>query len=533
MNEENWQATANVRNFQVFPGQDQPYSCVAHDGHNLWVGGYAAQNFRIYDDGVTEAYWLIVEPEEGALEPGASMDVIFTLDATGLIEGDYEADVHFMSNDPVDDDVAVNVTLFVHGAPDITVAWPANIGFPDVVNWNRAYPDLFTGFAYDIVVNVTNDGTADLTVDGFDCDNGMFTASPDQFVIGPDETQRVTLTLGAEDDGDHAGTFTIWSDDPDESEYQFAVFGATGAPPIFGIDPGAIEDELFTGGSADHEITVTNDGGAPLRFAIETEIIAEPGRDDNGRDIRSLAGPVARRDNPGQLLGQFVPNGWAANQYKSPAGWDWDNERMWITSYTNAAARAYTHDNNYQNFQQVIQINPGNCMDGAWINGLYWTSTLGNAQIQRFNAQGQGIGAINAPAGVYGLAADIEENRLFIQTSEANQPIHVYPLNQDNTLGQRIGTISNHIQYHNNIVAYGIDWVPKHPDGKLWMTSYNNMQVNQIAVNEANWQCTGRVQGFQVFPGADQPYSCVAHDGHNLWVGGYAAQNFRIYDDGV
>jgi len=63
--------------------------------------------------------------------PTAVTIVTVTLNAAGLLGGDYEADIHFVSNDPQTPDLALNVLMHVTGAPVITVDWAESDGFPE------------------------------------------------------------------------------------------------------------------------------------------------------------------------------------------------------------------------------------------------------------------------------------------------------------------------------------------------------------------------------------------------------------------
>ena len=152
----NWTCTGSPTNFAT-PGMSQPYDGVAHDGHNIWTGGYGASTIRVYDDGITEAYWLSLDPTEGQLESHADANINIHLDAAGLVTGRYIGDIHFLSNDPADPDQVFRVTANVQGSPDIQVKWATEDGFRDnVLDWNRRYdPNLFTGGPYDMQLTVT------------------------------------------------------------------------------------------------------------------------------------------------------------------------------------------------------------------------------------------------------------------------------------------------------------------------------------------------------------------------------------------
>jgi len=298
----------------------------------------------------------------------------------------------------------------------------------------------------------------------------------------------------------------------------FAVASAFAQPRIqidpvsFEVDPDEeVEEVVFT---------IANQGDADLRWTSEDEIITEPGQ----------LGP--RRDDAGDLIAEFQGLN-AQNEYCSPVAWDWDNEWMWVTRYNRGTAVAYSFERHYENLEEVIRINLGNCMDGAWADGLFFCGALGNQAVNRYNSAGQNIGACNFRFPVYGLATDVD-NELIFALSGIDFRIHVYPLDGEGGVGEEIGVIRNHDQYHNNENAYGLEWVSKHPNGQLWMTAATQGRIYQIAVDTDNWTCTEDVQSFVVFQGgANQAYSTVAHDGHNLWAGGYTEETIRVYDDGI
>ena len=518
-------------------GIGQMYCTVAHDGEYIWASGYTAGDIRIYDDGVLERGWISYEPIEGEVTGGNNFEITLTLDARHRPLGFYEADVIFRSNDPHNHVVIINVRLYISQPPNLVVEWDENIGFPGEVNWNQAYADLYNNVGYDIELTCYNydDETINVNSIEFQGDGAAYySVDHDEFTIDPDEQVSVTVTLEADESGEHASTLVINSDAEDREEYPVQLVGETGGPPVIILEPEELNDSFRTGETANHNLNIANIGESRLLLSIQPVLYSEPERDDNSRSLRSthnIIGP--HRDDPGDLLASIGGIN-QANIYIQPTSYDAENERMWVTCYNGGwgpATRAYTFDNDYENVEQVAQINPGYCMDGTWLNGLYYTAVLGQTVLQRFDADGRNVGNINMGHNGYGFGADNENSLIFIQTTEGNQPIHVYPVDDDGNLGQQVGLISNHLRYHNNTVCYGLEWVEEHEDGPLWMTATGSQQAYQIAVNLNNWQCTETVQSFAV--GVSVAYDHVAHDGENLWIGGYSAASIRIYDDGV
>ena len=254
-------------------------------------------------------------------------------------------------------------------------------------------------------------------------------------------------------------------------------------------------------------------------------------RDAGARTLRSI-GPVADpgRDDPGDIIAQFVgPN--QQNIYCSPVGWDPDDEVMFFTKYNNSQISVWRHDN-YEDFEQVRTFGTPNPMDGGWYDGLLYICTLNNNQVlRRFDVEGNQVGEIGMGFPVYGVAFDSEEGLMFARNQNAGGAIQVYEMD-GNDRGEQIGTINNWQQFNgNNVNVYTVEWVPKHPDGQLWMVNNGTHNIYEIAVDTDEWQATGAVQNFPA--NITQPWDAITHDGENMWVGGWGANNIRIYDDGV
>ncbi|MFN3822305.1 MAG: hypothetical protein ACK4OO_08240, partial [bacterium] len=362
-----------------------------------------------YDDGIQEAYWFSYEPRQGTVPAGEEQEVDLVLNPYRVAPGDYEALLFIDSNDPENQRVEVSINLTVVGAPDIAAFWNRDWGYPDVVDWNRRYADLFTENDYPMTITLANYGTEDLIVDGITFDNDYFTVDADQFELSPNATRNITVTLNAAEQGDYDATMTILTNDPDEEEFTIALHAQPLNPPIISIDPSSLEDELITGQTSQHELRVSNEGVAPLRFTIRHRIVAQPDADEMGRTLRSVDGSGPVRDAMGDIIAQFnQPQGGGANIYCSPVAWDWENEMMWITGYNNSFVAAWTHDN-YQNFREVRRFQVASPMDGAWWNGiLYIHSLAAGQQFQRYDAQGNNLGAINMGFNCYGVAVDHE-----------------------------------------------------------------------------------------------------------------------------
>ncbi len=284
------------------------------------------------------------------------------------------------------------------------------------------------------------------------------------------------------------------------------------AQPIIRVEPNIFQDTLLADEVVDHELTIANDGDETLEFEIRREYDFE------------------RERWPG-WLGVFEGIN-AANEYCSPIGWDRDNEWMWISNYSTGTVAAFSYDGYYEDFEERVRLqDPGQCMDGTFANGMVYIGTLGDTIVGLWDAEGERVGNIEFPYPVYGLAADQEAGLLFAMTND-QYAIYVYEFDDDGGIGDDVGVIEDHLPYHANVAQYGFEWVGEQADGQLWITNHTSNSVYQILVDTDEWECVETVQRFSIGE-IGQMYNAIAHDGENIWVGGYEADNIRIYNDGI
>ncbi|MCF7810207.1 tandem-95 repeat protein, partial [bacterium] len=512
------------------------YGAVGHDGENMWAAGYSPSNIRIYDDGVVESNWLQIDPTDAEIAADGSRNFTVTLDATGLIGGEYRGAVWIETNDPDNVTIEFPVTMNVDDAPDIEVVWSDDYGYPDSIDWNKAFEGIYKDLQYEIVFTVISSGVTQLEVNSIQIDDGAFSPNINRLDLEPNERRNVELLFEPTDAGEYNATLEISSNSEAHPQVRIPMTAVVENAPEIVIDPDEIEDFIMLGNIIERTVTVENQGDALLRFEVDVDLTGEPERDENKRSLRNAKNNgVPRRDNAGDLLGAF--NGInAANNYCSIVGWDRENEVMWVSCYNNGTAAAYTHDSNYENFEEVARVNPGNSMDGGVYHGLAWMGAWAPSSMGRYDFEGNNVGNIQMPTTCYGLAFDNENDLMFMMTSEANQPIRVYEMDDDDHIGQQVGNINNHYAYHNNIYNYGLEWVPEHGDAPLWMMAYNNGMLYQIGVDQEEWQCFDYEDAvsFNAYNGnAGTGYGGVGHDGQNMWAAGYSPSNIRIYDDGV
>ncbi|MBT7616237.1 MAG: DUF1573 domain-containing protein, partial [Calditrichaeota bacterium] len=306
------------------------------DGEHGWYFGNQIANGRAIAFGPAGAWvsWIAVDQEAGEIGPDEELDIFAIFDATGLIGGDYAAEITINSNDPDNDAVVVDVALTVTGAPSILVEWGEDFGFPDVMDWNMLHPEVFSGGPYDFDFVVTNEGTDLLIISDLFIEQAAFSIPFDADVeIEPGEATVLTVTFDSEEAGEYDGELVIVWNDPNEEDVVIALHAQSFASPEIIVDPQAIEDELLVGAELEASVLIANSGEADLNWTTNWEVLGVPGQDINQRGVRSTddsAGP--RRDDFGDVLGQYVWNNAPVNRYKNCA-YDIENEIMWLATY--------------------------------------------------------------------------------------------------------------------------------------------------------------------------------------------------------
>ncbi|MBM3327726.1 MAG: choice-of-anchor D domain-containing protein, partial [Calditrichaeota bacterium] len=314
--------------------------------NNRFVEGY------VWAFGGRDAWltWMTWDPREGVLRQGADIDMTVTLNATGLVEGRYEAELYIFSNDPVapedEADVVIAITVDVTGAAVQVITWTP--GFPNVIDFNAAYRDLFSGGPYPVEVTIENAGTAALVVEDITSDDDNFYADPANFEVPVGESRVFNAIIDAAEDGEHSGTLTIVSNAAEDEEHPIRVQGTTSAPPEIIVDPLEIEVDMVTGEVIERTVNIANAGAATLFWNTELEIIGEPGDDANARALRSVND---HRQVWNALPGLQLPN--SADQVWN-AGWAAVPERAVRVIHNQGPQR----DQPESNFLLIQETNP-------------------------------------------------------------------------------------------------------------------------------------------------------------------------------
>jgi len=433
--------------------------------------------------------WIAVEPEEGDIGGGEDFEVSVIFNTMGIEEGNYAATITIETSE--DQAIEVPVEMAVLGGAAI---------FSE--DQGHDFGIVYVGTVAEYAVPVENIGQDLLIIDEIVSDNAdvFYAEEGDGWEIEAGESRDIHIFCAPADEGEVEGVLTVISNAVNLPEAPFPVRADGFLAPIIDLSTNAIEEDMVTGEVVENVVTVTNEGGAPLEFTVEAEIIDEPGRDRGVRDARSVRNAGPMRDDPGELIAQFNQLN-VVNNYTNAVGYDRDNDLVIFNSYTSSFTALWTHDN-YENFREVRRWAMPNPMDGAFFDGVILANQHGQAFIHRWDVNGNALQPLPVGFTFYGVAVDPEEGRIFFRENVApNYDIRVYEYDGGAQLGQLLGRINNYLPMNNNFNPHAIERVPKHPDGQLWLPQTPNL--NQIAVNTDNWQAIGRVASYNM--GVTQP----------------------------
>ena len=201
--------------------------------------------------------WIFVTPSSGTVAAGETDTVDVTFDATGMLGGDYDADLIFASNDPLNPEVEVPAHLHVTGAPDIAVS-------DTLIDFGL----VWVGYGDGDTLTVQNTGTDSLFVSGVAVSSERFGVDTAGFALAASEWRLLPVTCNATGTGITEGILTISSDDPDEDTLLVSLRFEAVPPPEIRISPASLTASLHTGESLERVLTIDNAGGDDLAFAV-------------------------------------------------------------------------------------------------------------------------------------------------------------------------------------------------------------------------------------------------------------------------
>ncbi len=486
---------------------------LTHDGENLWTGGSGANSIGyIIDDGIVEPFWITFDVTEGHIDPNEETDITVTLNSEDLINGEYEAEVFITTED--DDEVIVAVILNVIGIPNLDVIWSEEFGYPEVIDWNLAFDNIFSGLNYDIPIELTNNSSDVVIIEEVISNLEFFSVNfnDDDEILEIGESTDLIITFNAPEDRpeEFESSITIISNDQDEREITIPVRAEAQPEPVLQVNPLEI-DELFPVGAVeDIPITISNAGEGVLRFSFTHEHLDWPEREE-------IRGPD--RDDPGDILHRYrIP----IDNCAGCTGLAWDHINNWIWGIDSFSDLLFAF--NPENEEINVSVEVPNLLFSLFFNdGLFWANTRvrNEAVIIQYDMEGNEIARLNSPIDLADATIATDGEHLLINRFNL-RVIDVLTLDGFD----RIGSIDLRpvIGVEGNLLG-SIEWIEDHPDGQLWL--FGQGFVKQCFINE-DWNCE-QVLEFEV---EERCYGST-HDGENLLRSRHRTNIIEVIDDGI
>ncbi|SNR16278.1 Ig-like domain-containing protein [Tenacibaculum jejuense] len=207
---------------------------------------------------------ITLNPSEGSIAPGASVDVSVTFDATDLSNGNYASDILISSNDPVNPTTTVTTSLDVSG----------QTSFIELSDEFILFNNVFIGNDSERIITLSNSGLSQINVSSISSDNVAFSVTPSSTTIAAGESIDITVKFTPNITGNINGIITVDSDASNASSLQIIVNGVGVEPPIAVLDPANVSETVDSGNTVDTQIALKNEGKAPLFFSFPDLAVA-------------------------------------------------------------------------------------------------------------------------------------------------------------------------------------------------------------------------------------------------------------------
>jgi subtilisin family serine protease len=281
---------------------------------SIWREDNAAFAQAVFDWLVFGVGWLEPGQWAGAVTPGASSDLWFTADASGLDYGAHEGSVVVMSNDPDESSIVVPVELLVTGGSELELS-DISVRFPDTYHTATSVETLVIG----------NSGTEPLLVHSISVDHECFEADTTSFEVAVGREDTLMLSFFAETPGSFEAELIIESND--QSDPVVAVPLSARAVPtgMASISPASLSATVLSGQAETLAVFLENVGSSALLWAIGARDVV--GADADGEPVVRYGG--SRRIESSRFAGGSTDPAW-----KAPGGAGLDRQSIsvgWIS----------------------------------------------------------------------------------------------------------------------------------------------------------------------------------------------------------
>ncbi|WP_299179566.1 S8 family serine peptidase [uncultured Aquimarina sp.] len=220
---------------------------------------------------------LIKRPIQRFIDVGESIELPIIFDAANLNKGEYAENFNIVSNDPLNNDVAIPASFTVFGDPTIEVD-PNEVDFGEVILITDATE------AVTEAVTINNIGSDTLVIEAISTDNDEFSVSFNEAIsIEPSESAMIDITLLSDTFGEFSGNLLIASNDIANGDLSIPVRAQVVDSPILlaTTENDTIYAKVRVNGLANKSITLNNNAtlgtltydAIPNYLQIDTEFL--------------------------------------------------------------------------------------------------------------------------------------------------------------------------------------------------------------------------------------------------------------------
>lgn len=244
-------ASLFLENSKEYYDVDFQYWAVGDDGGG---GGFSWERFKAYN-------WIIPVEVSGSIIPGSSFDLDFELNTADLVDGVYNAEFIFYSDDPTNPEVSVLFTITITGGtPQISVD-----------NASLNFGSRSIGGTYILPVEVSNPGTSPLVISSISNTTEFFSIAETELTILPNESYVIDVSFMPVVEQPYSDILVLINNVAGESPLQIPLSG-TGIG-VAGIsythDP--LDETLVAGTNVTKTLTIESTGDIALEWVLKTK----------------------------------------------------------------------------------------------------------------------------------------------------------------------------------------------------------------------------------------------------------------------
>ncbi|MCB1047760.1 MAG: choice-of-anchor D domain-containing protein, partial [Calditrichaeota bacterium] len=229
---------------------------MAHNGTNLLVANNWGEMWEV-DDGQEEVDFFALDPVSGSVEPSSGVVAHMLFNSPGNFGGTVSADLVLQSNDPVQPELIVPLSLTVNGRPILGT---------DLVDLD--FGSQYVGGSTSRVVRVRNLGSETLQISNIIAGLPDYTPSFTSVTLEPGLFSDLEIVFSPAQSGDRGTLLSLISNDPQQPIHDLTLSGTGLQAPELVVDPEVFTEWLASGTEGDYTLTVSNEGPGDLEYTV-------------------------------------------------------------------------------------------------------------------------------------------------------------------------------------------------------------------------------------------------------------------------